>query len=950
MLRVKTTYSFLTSIITIDELVTYAKNNNLDSLFICDDNMYGVMEFIDKCQNNDIKPIIGVDFEQVILFAKNYNGYQNLLKLTTLKSTKELTLSDYANYNSDLICIICMKDLNYEQIFDDVYYSLDLNKNERSVNTKKVLCLDAKKLEVLKYLHLLRDNRTISDDIYDDSLFNAKIIYNDVLKEIISKCNVKFPKFSLNLPKFSQYNDTKGLSEDEFLLQLSMNGLNRRLENNINDLYKNRLLYELDIIKKMGFANYFLIVYDFVKYAKNHDILVGPGRGSASGSLVSFSIGITDIDPLKYNLLFERFLNIERITMPDIDIDFPDDKRDEVINYVITKYGKKNVCGITTFGTFGVKMALRDMGRVLNIPLYTIDEICNLVGNGDDLRQIYLKNSKLQGMVESDNKLKKLFFLASNIAGLPRHTSIHAAGIVMGNDALDNYVPLIYNENMYLSGYEASYLEKLGLLKMDFLVLKNLTSITRMLSLINENTANNLTFATIPLTNEKTYSLLGMGDTLGVFQFESSGMRNFLKELKPKSILDLSAANALYRPGPSDNIPIYLSRKNNLETIDYYDESLKDILEETYGIIVYQEQIMQIANKLAGYSLGEADILRRAMSKKRLDILENEQEKFLKRAREKGYSQELAKKIYDLILHFASYGFNKSHSIAYSIVAYKMAYLKANYSLYFYAAVLNNVIMDNVKTNEYYKEIRKHNIKILKPDINKSNTEYLIHANNILLPFTKIKGISKIYAEKIIRSRDNGFADIYDFIRKMVKIGIGKNIIENLIDADCLKSFYNHKTLHHNLERLINYGNLCQELDDSLVLKPVIEMQEEFSKDILINKEKELFGSYITNHPVTSYKAQNNDCLNINEVEKYFNKVIRTIVMVDSIKEIKTKNGDIMQFIKGSDEEMEMEFVLFPKAYLLYNDLKKGDIIKVEGKVERRSNYQIIISQIWRLS
>lgn len=953
-INVKTTYTFLSSVITIDDLINYALSNHLDSLFICDKNMYGVMEFILKCQSNHIKPIVGVDFDDFLLFAKNYEGYQNLMKLTTLKSTKDLEDSDYIEYANNLICVLTNLSRDVNDIFDDLYYdsNIKVDGDGKLVNAKEVLCLELRKFEVLKHLLMLRDNKTVSDNyLVSDGLIENNDLYQDNVLEIIGKCNLVLPKFSLNLPKYALYHDTKGLSDYDYLCNLSMSGLAKRLNNQITTVYKERLLYELDVINKMGFANYFLIVYDFIKYAKMHDILVGPGRGSACGSLVSFSLGITDVDPIKYDLLFERFLNIERVTMPDIDVDFPDDKRDEVIAYVVSKYGLKNVSAITTFGTFGVKMAIRDMGRVLNVPLYTIDEICKIIGNKDNLKELGEHNLKLRSMITSDNKIKKLFFLASSIEGMVRHTSVHAAGIIMCNDSLDNYVPLIYDDNMYLSAYEACFLEDLGLLKMDFLGLKNLTTIEKALSLINEKREDKIKFSEIPLNDIKTFDIFQKGDTLGIFQFESVGMRKFLRDLHPTTFIDIASANALYRPGPSDNIPLYIKRKNKGEMINYYHDSLKDILKSTYGIIVYQEQIMQIASTMAGYTLGEADILRRAMSKKKLDVLEKEKERFINGALAKGYSSLIASEVYELILHFASYGFNKSHSVAYSVIAYKMAYLKANFPIYFYLSILNNVIMDSAKTKEYLKEVKRYGIKVLKPDINKSSYEYLIYYNNIILPFTKIKGISRIIAEKIIIARKDVFLDIYDFIAKVVSNGIGRGIIESLIDSDALNIFgYNHQTLYDNLDSLINYGNLCKDLEPSFVLKPEIVIKEEFSRMELINREKDLFGIYITNHPVMEYKVKDSEIVNLGEVPNYFNRVIKTIAMIDSIKEIKTKKGETMQFISASDEEDVMEYVLFPKVYSLYNDLKKGDIIKIEGRVERRNNFQIVVSKIWRVS
>lgn len=952
-INVKTTYTFLSSVIEVDDLINYAVTNKIDYLFICDKNMYGTMEFIRKCQLNNIMPIIGVDFGDLLLFAKNYEGYQNLLKLSTISTTNALTFDDYLNYKDNLIAIFMTDDalLKYKDIYDDYYIDYRLNCDGKKVFTKEVLSFDKNKLHILKCLNLLRDNKTVSDDY----TFNEDCMYDDEqyldnLMEMVHKCSFKLVDYHLNLPNYNSFNDTKGLSSEEYLYNLSVLGLTRRLGNNVNSTYKNRLLYELDIINKMGFANYFLIVYDFIKYAKTNGILVGPGRGSACGCLVSYSLGITEIDPIRYNLLFERFLNIERITMPDIDTDFPDNKRDDVIDYVVSKYGLKRVSGITTFGTFGSKMAIRDIGRVLNVPLVMVDEICKMLGKDESTLKDSLKNNiKLKGLIDSNNKLKSMYEIASSIEGMKRHTSIHAAGILLSNDDLDNYVPLVFNDGMYLSAYEASYLEDLGLLKMDFLGLRNLTIIDDIIKNINSKLSINLKFSNIPLNDAKTFELFQNGETQGIFQFESMGMRTFLKEMHPDSFMDLANANALYRPGPSANIPLYIKRKKGLLPVDYYDESLKDILSDTYGIIVYQEQIMQIANKMASYTLGEADILRRAMSKKKLELLVKEKDKFIEGAINNQYSREVAIKVFDLILSFASYGFNKSHSIAYTMIAYKMAYLKTNYPLYFYLAILNNGTLDNVKTNEYLKELKRMNIKVLKPDINKSYSDYKIYYNNIILPFTKIKGVSKTIATKIVEIREDGFSDIYDFFSKMVKANFPKNIYEVLINSDSLKCFnYNHQTLINNLETLINYGNLTKDLGSEFVLKPEITFYDEYDKMTLIENEKELFGMYLTNHPVMEYKLKNDNCINLCDVSKYFNKYVETIVLVDSVKEIKTKKGDAMLFVKASDEEESLDFVLFPETYRKYGMIEKGSILKLGGKVEKRNGFQIIVSKVER--
>ena len=940
----KTVYSFLTSLITIDELISFAKSNKLDSLCICDDNMYGVMEFIKKCNDNNIKPIVGLDIGSCLLFAKDYIGYQNLLKLTTLKSEKELNIEDLSKYSDSLICFINENDdLKLKTIYDD-YYIYSLNDTD-NFPLHKTLCLNKEDLETLKYIHMLRDGKVLSDEYeFDNDVYYKKIDDKRYL-EFINKCNLVLPKYELNLPDYCKYNDTKGLNADDYLKSLSITGLNKRFNNKVSNDYKERLLHELDVIKKMGFSNYFLIVYDYIKYAKTNGILVGPGRGSAAGSLVSFSLGITEVDPIKYNLLFERFLNSERVTMPDIDTDFPDNRRDEIIEYVINKYGIKNVAGITTFGTFGIKMAIRDMGRVMNVPLYVIDDLCKKIGNlnVEDIEN----NSDLVKYLKSDNKLKKLFSVCKRIEGLPRHTSIHAAGVIMSSTTLDDIIPLNLDNGKYLSCYEAMYLEELGLLKMDFLGLKNLSIIDNILNSIKEKEKINLKFNDIPLSDDKTNEIFQKGDTSGIFQFESSGMQDFLVRLHPDSFTDVYNANAFFRPGPSSSIDSFIRRKFGKEKIDYFDNSLENILKETKGIIVYQEQIMNIANIMASFTLGEADILRRAMSKKKLSDITKYQDKFINQSISNGYSKDKASEIFNLILNFASYGFNKSHSVAYSIISYKMAYLKAHYPLYFYLALLNSSEMDEVKTKKYIQELKAHNLKVNKPDINISLANYTIHYNTIYLPFNTVKGISSVITNKIINAREDKFNDIYDFFVKMTKESIPKNVYISLITSGTLDTFnINRKTIYDNLDNLINYGNLVKDLGDNNVLKPEIIPSEEFSKEELINYEKECFGFYLSNHPVVYYRNKISNTMKLVDIKKYFNKNITCILLVDRVKEVNTKDNLKMAFLTCSDEETTVDVIIFPKVYETIEELKKSDIIKVEGKVERKKDYNIIASSI----
>jgi len=947
----KTTYTFLSSLINIKDLIEIAIKNNLDSIAICDDNMFGVMEFILECKKNNINPIIGLDLGDRLLFAKNYKGYQNLLKLMTLKTERNLENNDYINYKDNLICIPLS---NIDLIYEDVFYPLNnenINK-ENVIYINKLLYMEEGDCETLKYLELLRDNLTIVSDYELKKGYFYKEV--DVLPRALENtfklsklCNFNLPLFSLNLPKYDN-----NIDSFSYLKNLSYKGLLKRLNGKEDSRYINRLSYELNVINKMGFSDYFLVVYDFIKFAKNKGILVGPGRGSAAGSLVSFTLGITDVDPIKYGLLFERFLNSERVTMPDIDTDFPDIYRDLVIKYVRDKYGVKRVANIVAFGTMGAKMCIRDIGRVMNVPLVDVNYISKLIGSRKEkLKDIVDSDIRLQNIMNGDKKLRKLIEVSIEVEGIKRHTTTHAAGILIASNDLDLVIPLTYDNvlNQYTSGYEAVYLEELGLLKIDFLGIKNLTTIMEIEEDVKKNENKEINFRDIPLDDKKTIDLFKQGDTNGIFQFESMGMKQFLKDLSPNNFLDLANAIALYRPGPASSIPEFIRRKDGISSIDYFTKELEPILKSTYGIIIYQEQIMQIASIIAGFSLGEADILRRAMSKKKKDVLENLKEKFINGSLNKGYSFELANSIYELILKFAEYGFNKSHSIAYTLVSYKMAYLKVHYKKYFYINLLNSVISDTVKTKEYMYEIKKYNIKIEKPSINLSDCTYKIVDSKIICPFNIIKGISKLICNKIISERKDGYKDIYDFMRRT---DLTRNNYEILIKAGVLDCFlYNRKTLIANLDVLMNYSLLCKDLDSDFVLKPEINIINEYNSIVLVKIEKDLYGLYMSNHPVLKYKLEARDIVNLDSIDKYFNKKVNFIVMIESTKDFVTKNGDKMMFFAASDEEMLRDFTMFKEEYDKYSDIKKGDIVKILGKVEKRhGEYQIIVSRLEKLN
>ena len=961
MLYVKSYYSLLSSLLSIDDIIDLNIKSGNNYAVICDNNMYGTMEFIKKCNQKEIKPVIGLELvieDKIILcYAKDYTGYLNLAKLSTKANTSKVELNDINIYKESLIIVISYKDrellelvttpLIYLGYKDEQEKNKALEITERVVFLKECLYKEKKDANYLKYLYLIRDGKSIYDEVSYD-LLDKEFINDKSCLEIVNKCNIAFPKSSLLLPIYTCPNN---LDADTYLKELAIKGLTKRLKGNVLRNYSDRLLYELSIIKKMGFSNYFLVVYDFILYAKKNNILVGPGRGSAAGSLVAYSLGITEIDPLKYDLLFERFLNPERVSMPDIDTDLPDIYRENVINYVKEKYGEKKVAGIVTFSTMSAKQVLRDVTRVLKVPNYKIDRLNSFIPpmSKENLDYYYQHNRLFKSEIDNDKDLKETYLIASRLEGFPRQIGTHAAGIVMCKKNLDEVLPLTMSDGMYLTSYSMNYLEELGLLKMDFLGIKNLTLIMNILKDIEENLHIKIPFYDIPLNDSKCYQLFTRAFTTGIFQFESSGMRKFLRDLKPTNFEDIVAAIALFRPGPASNINTYIRRKEGKEKVIYLDSSLEPILKKTYGIMIYQEQVMQTVSYYAGYTLGEADILRRAISKKKKDVLIEEEERFLRKAKNLGKDENISKELFAQILKFAGYGFNRSHAVAYSMVAYKMAYLKVHYPLYFYTNLLTNVVGVESKLNEYIKEVRSVKIKVEKPLINLSTSMFRVIDGKILFPFSTIKGIGVSVCNTIVNARCEEFTDIFIAIRSLVVKGITKKQLETLILADVFRNFnYNKRTLITNLDSLYNYGELVKDLDPSLVLIPDIEITDEYSNYLLLEQEKKLFGFYISNHPATSYKTTIN-AISLENLDKYFDKLVPTIILVENIHEITTKKGDKMAFVTCSDETGSGEYTFFPQVWNNVN-IKKGSIYKIVGRVEKRYDQtQIIVSDVLEL-
>jgi DNA polymerase-3 subunit alpha len=959
-LYIKTDNSLLSSLINIDELIKYALKNNISSLSITDNNMYGAIEFYNKCIINNIKPIIGLELtienKKIILYCIDNNGYKNLIKLSTINSEKTIDYDNLKKYSASLICIVLYKDMDIYETLEKIYEKIYIGyKNEfeyeKIQNTNKVyinqICYLNEFDDIyLKYLTAIKNSQLI-ENVENVLINNNLILEKDLLKlnfdltnnyEITKMCNIKIEHEDNLIPKFKC---PDSLDSYTYLKKLCIDGLKKIFGNTVNKIYVDRLKKELEIINKMGFCNYFLIVWDYVKYAKENSILVGPGRGSAASSLVAYVLNITTIDPIKYNLLFERFLNPERITMPDIDIDFEYRYRDAMVKYVISKYGIKNVAPIITFGTLGAKQAIRDVARTMSIELKMVDNLCKMIDSNLTLLENYNKNSKIKNYISINEELKNLYKVATKIEGLKRHTSIHAAGVVMCDKPLDEIIPLDKSHNdFYVTGYSMEYLESLGLLKMDFLALKNLTLIKDTIDELNIN------FDDIPINDKKAINIFTKANTIGIFQFESEGMINFIKKLKPDNVEDIIASLALFRPGPMNNIDSYIKRKKGIEKIDYIHDDLYDILKDTYGIIIYQEQIMLIASRMASYTLGEADVLRRAMSKKKESILINEKEKFITRSIANGYDEKIATKVYELILKFASYGFNRAHSVSYAMISIKMAYLKANYSLVFMKNLLNMVIGNSIKTNEYIYECKKLNVELTKPDINISEDKYIQKNGKLFFPLNLIKNIGVGAVELILKERHKKqFDDIFDFINRCYGKIVNRQVIESLIYSGAFDSLnYNKRTLIYNLDVIINYGEIGSLLQDEL--KPIIEEKEEFKQEELMQYELDMFGFYITTHPITKYKIKYNT-LSINEIENEINKDVELVLLVNKVKENTTKKNEKMCFINAMDEVSNIDLVLFPKVYEKNQNINRLDVIHLFGKVEKRfDKVQIIVNKM----
>jgi DNA polymerase III subunit alpha len=784
--------------------------------------------------------------------------------------------------------------------------------------------------------------------------------------DVLEKCDFELDLGRNLIPDFPV---PEGYTPDSFLEKLSFDGIKQKYgvkaeENGkeiivVPPVVKERVKYELSVIKQTGFASYFLIVNDFINFARSAGIQVGPGRGSAAGSIVSYSLGITSLDPLKYGLIFERFLNPERISMPDIDIDFCIVRRQEVIDYVVRKYGANRVAQIITFGTMAARAAIRDVGRVEQVPLSEVDKIAKMVPmmvKDMTLDKAVSEIKELKAVYDKEPKIKALIDDAKRIEGLVRHASMHAAGVVISKEELTNIVPVqTVNDTQVMSQYDMNDLKELGILKMDFLGLRNLTMIAHAVNIIKHTKGIELNIKTLPLDDTETYQLLCSGNTIGIFQLESRGMRALIKDLKPTMFDEIIALNALYRPGPIESgmVGDFVKRKHKQVEFKYEIPELEPILKETHGVILYQEQVMEIASKIAGFSLAQADVLRSAMGKKKVKEMHAQREHFIEGAKKNGFSENKAVHLFNLCSKFAGYGFNKSHSASYSIISYQTSYLKAHYPVEFMAALLTSVTGDADKVSLYIAECQKMKVKVMPPDVNESLKDFTVVGDGIRFGLVAIKNVGLAAVENIlsVREKDGKFISLHNFCDRVDLRSVNKRVIESLIKSGAFDSLGRRASLLKKLEATIDkatltqketangQGALFQHVEKKAVLtgEPDAEDAEEFSPDELLKMEKEMLGLYISGHPLSSINELLMEQVDTNALELAERKEGEQVTIggiLAACRKLTTRRKELMMVANIEDMTGTIPVVIFPRAYEKYSSMLSNDaIVIIKGKV-----------------
>ena len=988
-------------------------------------------------------------YNHLILLAKNKTGYQNLSKLVSLSFVEgfyykpRIDLEILEKYSEGLICLsACLAGslsqaiiqgnmekaeeiaLWHKRVFkDDYYIEIQHNGLRQQIMVNQKLIQLARKLDIplvatndahyLKkedsYFHevllCIQTGKRMSDE--DRMRFETEEFYikspeemADYFSEfpdaientvkIAEKCNYDFEFGVTKLPNYDVPEEYA--THLDYFKDLCYKGIKKRYGENPSEEVMSRLEYEISVIEKMGYVDYFLIVWDYINYAKSVGIPVGPGRGSGAGSIAAYAIGITDIDPLKYGLLFERFLNPERVSMPDFDVDFCYERRGEVIEYVERKYGKDHVSQIITFGTMAARMVIRDVGRVLDYPYSETDKLAKMIPMEVHITipKALEQNREFKELYESNPSVKQLIDIAIKLEGLPRQASTHACGIVITKDPVDTYVPLYVNDGNISTQYTMNLLEELGLLKMDFLGLRTLTVISDTEKLVKQNRGIDVEYDK-DMNDPKVYKLWANGESIGIFQFESQGMTNFMKELKPDCLEDIIAGVSLYRPGPMDQIPRYIKGKQNPGHNEYTHPALEPILNVTYGCMVYQEQVMQIVRELAGYSLGRADLVRRAMGKKKLDVMAKEREYFINGQVDEngnvlvpgcvrnGIDKESANKIFDEMAEFAKYAFNKSHAAAYSVVSYRTAYLKTYYPEEFMAATLNSFLGNLDKVPIYIYECKRLNIGILKPDINKSFTKFTVQDKKIRFGLGSIKNVGISAIETVIseRERNGEFKSFTDFCERIQSGTVNRKCIECLIKAGCFDEMNQTRaTLLASYERILdtinNQGR--NSMANQVTMFDLVQPEEtvkyqytvlkELDERELLAQEKEMIGIYISGHPLEKFKEAIQRQTNINSIQiKDLNgenagnfkdgQNVKYAGTITSVKKKYTKRNTIMAFVTVEDLYGSVEIVVFDSVFSRCdNILVEENIVLVEGRlsIKEDEDARIIVQNIKEFS
>ncbi len=1057
-------FSLLDGAATIDGLIGSAVKNKMPAVALTDHGvMFGAIEFYKAAMKAGIKPILGCEmyivvkgsrldkearipgsregkgrrvYDHLVLLAKNFTGYKNLVRLVSLGHTEgfyykpRIDLELLQQYSGGLLALsACPSGVvsvhlaedryddgkavagRFKDIFgDDFYLEIQNHGLERErpilrrmpdiaretgirlVATNDVHYISQDHAVAHNVMLLIPDAsinttsdytqlRYQTDQLYFKSAQEMCELFRDYPEAVRSTLEVaeKIEKFTIEpdtpyMPNF-RIPDSAGVSTlEEYLDRLAREGIRRRYPVVTREI-EDRLDHELSVIKSMGYAGYFLLTQDFINAAKEMGVVVGPGRGSAAGSIVSYALGVTNIDPLKYDLLFERFLNPDRVSMPDIDIDFSDDKRDQVIDYVKKKWGEDSVSQIITFGTMSSRAVLKDVGRVLGIPLGTTESITKQIpvfqGRVTPLQEAIDTIPDLRWVKESkEEKIQELISISLVLEGMNRNVSTHAAGVVIAPGPLVEYVPLYKTpQTELMTQYNMLDLEVAGLLKMDFLGLRTLTIIKSALSLIKQLHGEDIDLDAIPEDDPQTFELFSKGHTVGIFQFESTGMQDWLRKLKPTSISDLVAMNALYRPGPMEMIGDFISRKQGKQKLQYLHPKLGEILRETYGVIVYQEQVIRIASEVAGLSLAKADLMRRAMGKKDKELMARQKAEFLNGAVGKGFTKKVAGEIFDMIEKFASYGFNKSHSVAYSVLAYQTAYLKAHYPAEYMAAAISAEIGDTDYVVQLIDECRKLGLQVLPPDINESSTQFVVTPKGIRFGMSAIKNVGVGAVEAILRGREEKghFENLFEFCSRVDLRTVNKKTIESLVLAGAFDAVeHNRSLLFANIEKAIQFGQGVKaqtsrgqsSLFESVTgpqrhqRYPVLVANQEWSESEKLSREKSVLGFYVSGHPLKKYEREINAFTTAHfgaasNVKK--GATVRVGGVLTSVKKKVDKKGNMMAFITLEDFTGRGEGIVFADAYRQYSGhLREDSMVIVVGKAEENGdNLRIFVNEVY---